>query len=127
MSELGGAPAWAVKGAKCICVDDSDWEGRYLNGDPVDLAAEGIVTPEKGRIYTIRDVIALAASSLRVAAVGVRLVEVDNGHLAHRSVDRTELCFWVGRFRPLITRTKEQDMAIFAPLLGTRQPELERT
>lgn len=80
-------PSWAVKGAKVVCVDDAGfldlWQGNF---------------PTKGGIYTV------SKSSL---------IHSDSIFLDECPPDRNGIpCSWsVWRFRPVIKRTQEQDIA----------------
>jgi hypothetical protein len=109
MSELGGAPAWAVRGAKCICID-GNWQPPYDGTDVPPFA------PAKG-------------TKLTVSGIDGSYLQFDELPVLYTRLDGLvgELWWPASAFRPVIIRTAEQDMAIFAPLLGTRQPELERT
>jgi hypothetical protein len=111
MSELGGMPAWAVIGAKVVCTVDyskvtADWRGI-------------IRVPAMHEVLTIRDVV-FSPTSGRPC---LRFVEIVNPIVFYFG----ERGFRLAHFRPVIFRTHEEDVAIFAPLLGARQPELERT
>ena len=111
MSELGGIPSWAVPGAKVVCTVDyskkvtADWRGI-------------IRVPALHEVLTIREVV-FAPTTGRPC---LRFVEIVNP-IAFSYGERG---FNLTHFRQLVTRTEEQDVAVFAPLLGTRQPELER-
>lgn len=96
--------AWAVPGTKVICI----WRQPWITRRRVNAAEYGIAVPEYRRIYTIRDV------EMFDGGLGLRFVEIDN-----RGRTAREAAFMVERFRPFVTRTIEQDVAIFAPLLNT--------
>lgn len=86
--------AWAKPGVKCVCVDAG--AGRFEMDDS---------QLEAGRIYTILEI----TSEFSVPAV--RLVE-----LKAETEDEVGY-FHLRRFRPLITKTQEQDVALFTQLL----------
>jgi hypothetical protein len=104
MSELGGIPSWAVRGAKVVCIKVGAWSPS----DGLDDEAKN--HPILDGIYTID----MAVTDER----GEPFITLDE--------------FWpfdlyaLASFRPLVTRSAEEDLAIFAPMLGARQPELER-
>lgn len=78
---------WAKPGARCICVD-------------VSLPASGIWTGDvlvKGRTYTIEGL---------VAKGGLLLIEA-------RQARYPIYGYFAWRFRPLVTRSHEEDMTVF--------------
>ena len=106
--------AWAVPGAKVVLVEDRDFRVHLIDGSRHSAAKFGLKLPTLGRVYTIRDVV------LNEDGIGVLLVEIDNGHPSKRSASGRELSFRIDRFRPLIERTQEQDVALFAHLLDQK-------
>lgn len=86
--------SWAKPGVKCVCLDDR-WEGA----SPL----------KKGATYTIH---AITLGEGRHPGVkvtrgmGLLLVEAENPH-------QPSVGFSAARFRPLITRTQEQDLELF--------------
>lgn len=85
---------WAAPGVKCVCV------------------REGHLGPKLNDVCTIDEV--------KADASGVWLVLVEYGwrHTdTATTVERRRPWFRVDRFRPLITRTQEQDLALFTPIL----------
>lgn len=97
-------PSWAKVGAKVVCVDDSHSPATHMDG----LA--------KGTVYTIRWV---GMDFVGEAGMCVRLVEIirDRPYIGHESAGRMDIPYMIGRFRPVQTKTQEQDMEMFAPLL----------
>lgn len=86
---------WAKPGVKCVCIHD---RGRWAGPD-----GESPSTPPlKGKVYTI--------------------VETDQAEgtlfltLAECSQDEM---YSVKNFRPVISRTQEQDLELFLPLIET--------
>ena len=83
---MSGIPSWAVKGAKVVCINSRPpwWCGV---GDPV-------LVPVEGEVYEI-------------SALGDF-----GGQCGLLLVGMGELDFWhCRRFRPLVTRSQEQDIA----------------
>lgn len=86
--------SWAKPGVKCVCVDaDSPPRSGIWLGDR--LVA--------GATYTI-----VAVTSSPLGLVGVTLLEADTPNPCG---------YWLARFRPLVTKTQEQDVAKFRHLL----------
>lgn len=96
--------SWAVPGAKCVCVDDSAWCFTHA----VNLQRASL--PKRGEVYVIRSVLSRGDGGL-----GLRLEGLDNSSIPTISGD--EVSFRIARFRPLVTKTQEDDLAIFLPLL----------
>jgi hypothetical protein len=115
---MSGIPAWAVKGAKVVCVEPNPWWSTK--------AAAGVSSPVRGGVYTIRAVHADAEAILVEELHNPnRLVQLDGGHVV------AEPCFAVWRFRPVVRR--ESDGEIEATLFHLRglkvtgsQPKRER-
>lgn len=93
--------AWARPGVKCVCVATSH--------AALDL---GFAAPIVGRVYTIREVLDGPRFSDGVIDHGVRLVEIVNPP-ARFGTTTTEPAWVVAKFRPIITKTQEQDVAMF--------------
>jgi hypothetical protein len=89
---------WAVPGAKCVCVRCA-WTPCAFHG------------PQVGDILTIREVVVTRAANGGVA------LSFDE--------QSTRDYFTVVAFRPLVTRTQEQDVALFAPFLHGQPAEVE--
>lgn len=95
--EMSDIPSWAVPGAKVVCIKAG-----------VTVRNTGLANPIAGRIYTIsRAFIVPRAShpSMVKDAACVELIEcpgIANG---------------ITLFRPLVTRTQEEDVAAFRHLL----------
>jgi hypothetical protein len=91
----GGIPAWAVRGAKVVCVDASN---QLPDRTQLQL----------GVVYTID-----AVTTTPFGVFGYRLKETPNniGGLG------VPYGYNSKRFRPVVTRTQEQDIAQFLPLL----------
>jgi hypothetical protein len=87
--------AWAKPGVKCVCVNlGPNVDGKLPNG----LVLNGV--------YTIRSIDLRHPNGL----VGVHLVERQSA---------SSYGYWLDRFRPLITRSQEDDVALFRKLLLT--------
>ena len=101
-------PHWAVKGAKVVCVD----------GDFPYCTLKNL--PTEGAVYTVRETCVHPSG-----APALRLEEVRNDPAQYIEAFE-EGWLKLSRFRPLITRTLEQDVAQFRDLLAdnpTRVPE----
>lgn len=94
--------AWVKVGAKCVCVDGEQGPMWHANFD-------GCRLPTKGHVYTIRAIDSL--HGLLLSEIRNRRVRWVGGYV--------ELHFRVDRFRPIITRTQEDDVALFRDLLET--------
>jgi hypothetical protein len=90
-------------GQKVVCVNDN-FELGFANQ---------INIPEKGVVYTVRD-IELATGVAGQKAIIVRLEEVVNPVLDWDN-GRMEVGFFPSRFRPLITR--KTDISVFTAML----------
>lgn len=89
-------PAWAVPGNKCVCIDDS-WD---------------IVCPTIHRAPMLHEVLTIRETEDYIADGGLIFDEIPkNNGCPH-------IHYWsVLAFRPLTTKTQEEDMAIFRPML----------
>lgn len=95
--------AWAKPGVKCVFLGIPP--GKYV------AQPESIHIPEAGAVLTVRDV--------RQNAQGetcLRFVEIINPTVATQC-GTAERGYEAFCFRPLITRTQEQDLELFRPLL----------
>jgi hypothetical protein len=96
--------SWARPGVKCVCIDaESERYTGLLRHVP------GRVNPSfhlvLGRTYVVREVFRHPFADVMVVTL-------------HGVPDRTpEHGYAIARFRPLITRTQEQDLELFRPLL----------
>lgn len=90
--------SWAKPGVKCQCVDATEHP---------EITVGAIYTVVKA---TPPDRFLLTAGKFASSSLWVYLAEADNriGSLK---------CFAVERFRPLITKTQEQDVALFQHIL----------
>lgn len=81
-------PSWAKPGVKCVCVNNDGW---YRDGTPFesDVRLNGV--------YTIVEVITDSRGHVGISLWGQPLGEYYN----------------VTQFRPLITKSQEQDVALF--------------
>lgn len=93
---MSGIPAWAVRGAKCIFID-VDGMGDWGDDEP------HAATPEPNAILTV-----------------VKAVEFDDGVYV-KTAEFPTVGIAVECLRPLVTRSQEQDMAIFRPILDQVQ------
>lgn len=99
--------AWVRVGAKCVCVDNSAHR------------TDGAALLIKGAVYTIR-----AIEDCGPHGFGLLLVEVVNSPVRYVS-GFSEPVYRIDRFRPLVTKTQEQDLALFSHLLdGVSVPEV---
>lgn len=94
--------AWAKPGVKCVCVDASNWNAT----DDRNLSWAEL--PVEGELYVIREVVNFGGLA------GLRLVGINNPLIP---CVYGEIAFNVSRFRPLITRSQEDDVALFRKLL----------
>lgn len=105
-------PSWARKGARVTCIDDR-WPG---------VGSSGLV---KGHVYTIDAVHTMNGTGRLpdgTLSVGYALVELrEASNPDDRRFPELERGFALVRFRPIVTRTIEQDAEIFAPLLDVRE------
>mgnify|MGYP003578599562 CR=1 FL=1 len=110
--------SWAKPGVKCVCVDDKPRRIPLFTGSaPVEV---GGVYPVRGEVYTIQAV-EWHESPLHFVGsfLGVHLVEINRppGRLTGNVVP-----YRIERFRPLVTKTMEEDVTLFAPLLRQKTP-----
>lgn len=101
--------SWAAPGVKCVCIID-DWQDIPGMGSPSRL-------PMINEVLTIKEVMVagdLNSLSSRFQFVGeaARTVIISFHELGH------DWFFAVRNFRPLITKTQEQDLALFRHLLS---------
>lgn len=98
--------AWAKPGVRCVCIDDdwSDYHCKLLGIEPPSRV------PMLNEVLTIR---AVYPSTIRPYCLALQFSEL--GH---------EFGFPAHCFRPLTTRTLEQDMSHFTPLLTSKEREL---
>lgn len=93
--------AWAKPGVKCVCVDAA---GTWGPDAPIENA-----------VYTVRRVWVDEDGD-----TVMDFVELQRRQEACEAWGR-QLGYFVHRFRPLITRTQEQDLEHFLPLLKTKE------
>lgn len=96
--------SWAKPGVKCVCVDGSPRDGGRYSALPVE-----------GRVYTIASVEYCVWANGE--GLGVHLAEVRR---RPADLDGKVYPYHVSRFRPLITRTQSEDVALFRKLLETQ-------
>lgn len=100
---MSGIPSWAVKGAKVECIHVRKVNSTYRGG----VVAVGVV-------YAIRET--------HVAPWGDAMVALDGVH----NITGAPGPYWpVEDFRPLVTRTQEQDIS--EHFSGFLRGEFERT
>lgn len=95
-------PSWVKVGAKVVCVNapkSSSYKEQM---------------PEVGSVYTIREIYREKA---------IRLKEINNDVCKYLD-GNIECSFLIECFRPLVTKTLEQDMEIFAPLLNVKEEDI---
>jgi hypothetical protein len=89
--------SWARPGVKCVFVGVPSWAKPDWRG---------IAAPSLHHVYTIRDVVLYEGSVLvRLAEIVNPVIDLDNG--------RAERCYPLICFRPLISKTQEQDVELF--------------
>ena len=101
--------SWARVGAKCVCVDASCAPGREW-GHPGEELVEG-------ETLTISDI------WVHDGEVVCDFVEKKRSKGAARFYGVDKAGYRLARFRPIVTKTQEQDVAMFKSLL-TPAPEL---
>lgn len=94
---MSGIPAWVRPGAKCISLYDFP-----------DARAHGFDAPRAGTIYTVREI-----DQGPGVYDCIRVMEITNPTCD----DGWEPSWVIKRFRPVVTRSQEQDVAIFRPIL----------
>ena len=100
--------SWAKVGAKCICVDDRS--GVYMTPKHIQTGVRVV----RGEIYTIREVVCSSVHGgtlIKLEGVPDRSGFADEGYT-------------IKRFRPLVTKTIEQDVQMFKRIAETA-PSLE--
>lgn len=97
----GMSAMWAVPGAKCVCIDDVWGNGFRGRQAPSRL-------PMLNEVLTIKEVFGAEEWAGANIPGGAAVSFVELGH---------DWCFAISSFQPLVTRTQEQDLAIFLPLL----------
>ena len=108
--------SWVKPGAKCVCIDDHLDPVKFPCLPPI--IDDRSVMPVRGRVYTVQ------ASEWytydhpilgRQDFLGVHLLEIQRprGGFSGRLVP-----YRANRFRPLVSRSAEDDAALFAPLVG---------
>lgn len=85
----GTFPSWAVRGAKCICVKVGNWD--QISGSDEDRPS---LHPVLDGIYTIDSL------DMQDGYCAAAFLECEFGDF-----------YWLERFRPLVTRTIEQDIS----------------
>ena len=91
--------SWARPGVKVVCV---------VRGEET----SDVNYPIVGEVYTIRQV-----EPHPLGGVGILFEEVSNHVMTFDSGRRGEPLFMASRFRPLVTKTQNQDVALFRHLL----------
>ena len=98
MTEASGIPAWAVRGAKVVCVDAAP------SGRPHIIRVKRLT---QGAIYTVRGV----SISEKDGEVGLLLDEVTNAISPTWDVEYNYL---IHRFRPAVPpKTQAEDVGLF--------------
>ena len=100
---MSAIPSWAVRGAKVVCVKR-----------PFGLACTFV--PKKGEQYTID----LVGEGIDDSTI----ISLQEGVSLDKTGQPVGFAIWC--FRPLITRTQEQDVAKFKHLLNSTPDDLER-
>lgn len=108
---MDSLPSWARVGVEVVCVDDYPYPIKDTDGIFRSPQTWNMRLPVKGEIYTISG----------FSNGGVYLKELSVGYIMPST--GKELSFKVSRFKPLIRKTIEEDIAIFLPLLKTVKEE----
>lgn len=99
MSEASGIPAWAVKGARVVCINDT----RSDCFDPFPL--------RKGAVY---EVIGIGDHVDRNGRWGIKLVGAPNRVLIGGKITDIDCGWYPGRFRPAVPpKTQSEDVGLF--------------
>lgn len=101
---MASLPSWARVGQKVVCI------AGFQQG-------ESAASIQKDQILTIRSIYVD-----RNLECGLRFVEIVNPEVL-TSEGVMERVYHVKDFRPLISKSIEDDLAIFAPLLNTKSEE----
>jgi hypothetical protein len=104
--------SWAKPGVKCVCIRTA----------PLALRVAGANYPEVGVVYTVRKVV-ITSFGPHKGEPSLLLEEVVNTPAINPRLfpdvhSPLEASMPVDAFRPLITRTQEQDIALFHHLLS---------
>lgn len=103
-------PSWVRVGAKCVCTKRGAWSD-VVNGE---------AQPSYGQLLTIREV---RDTFCDLGGVDLMFEEIVNPALLYRE-GHYEAGFHYSLFAPVVTKTLEQDIAQFLPLLKhQRAPE----
>lgn len=94
---MSGIPSWAVRGAKAVCVADR-WN---------------LTCDELHRLPMIGEVLTVEGCFEDERGAGLWFEEIP----VHQGLCSVPHYWAVEAFRPLVTRSQEQDMAIFRPIL----------
>lgn len=108
---MGSLPSWVRVGQKVVCVDDYPHPLKDVEGVLRSPQTWNMKLPINGDVYTISGVV----------KGGLLLKELSSGYI--HPLTGIEMGFKLSRFRPLISKTIEDDLAIFAPLLNTKKEE----
>ena len=102
---------WAKPGVKCVCVDDN-WKEEFM-GRPVPSRV-----PMINEVLTVRQVFSADMWPGLIIPGGLVMSFDELGD---------EGCWFyaVAHFKPLVTRTQEQDLEQFIPLLSTKPHEVD--
>lgn len=104
---------WAKPGVKVVCVN-ADPTAAPTTRFKYSPNMDGI---RARAVYTIREVVLDELEDIPT----LLLEEISRPWQGPRRT--REHGFWIGRFRPIVTRTQEDDVALFAPILTTRERE----
>jgi hypothetical protein len=111
---------WAKPGVKCVCVDS---KARIMKLPGLPPVAFGGVYPVEGQVYTVASVEWYESIYPEIVEsfLGIHLVEIDR---PPGMMSGQVLPYRIERFRPMVSRTMEQSLAHFTPLLrGARKLE----
>jgi hypothetical protein len=100
--------AWAKPGVKCVCIKRSIWVPT--GGAPKQFDN---TCPVYGGVYTIR------TAKWSSGGIYLRFVEIVNPIYPYADGPSEKQFRLAGNFRPLITRTQSEDVALFRNLLVT--------
>lgn len=96
--------SWAKVGAKVVCIDAGIIDRSYAGFEP----GEEVFV---GQVYTVVDVFNSPTGALTFSLAEVRRLDSAQAYWGGASG------YGAWRFRPLITKTQEQDVAMFKSIL----------
>ena len=101
--------AWAKPGVKCVCVRTA----------PEAFRVAGAVYPVVGEVYTVRKVV-ITTIGTHKGEPAILLVEIVNSPVINSQLgfdSSLEAAMAIDAFRPLVTKSQSEDVALFAHYL----------